>query len=87
MRAEIQAIWDRLKSTMAIERDRGHIGDRPPVRRRTAPISLRVVRRARDFFFCRPGSSVFSRFTVIPMLATLGFSFTNLNLIRRNHFD
>ncbi len=51
-----------------------------PVRRRTKRSPWRAERRARDSLFLSPWIIGILAFTAIPMLATLGFSFTNLNL-------
>lgn len=51
-----------------------------PVRRRTAPISLARREARQGLLFVSPWIIGFLAFTAIPMLATLGFSFTNLNL-------
>jgi multiple sugar transport system permease protein len=51
-----------------------------PVRRRTTKISLARREARQGLLFLSPWIIGFVAFTAIPMLATLGFSFTNLNL-------
>ena len=83
LRAEMQAVWDQSAAPVTVEpvatrRDRHAQPVRPSPPAAMTPLARREARWG--YLFISPWLIGFLAFTALPMIATLAFTFTNINL-------